>query len=222
MNIVENIKNNPSKYKLLTSIYNYTVGRNKFNIRNNKINLNTVLLQKVKIDIKGKNNVIFVDDLSIFNNCNIVIFGNNNNINIGKMCYFKDTEFWIEDDNNSITIKDKTTVAGETQFAAIEGTSISVGNDCLFSSGINIRTGDSHSILDLKGNRINPSKNVMIKDHVWIGNKSMILKGSIISNDSIVSAGAIVTDKFDESNVVIAGVPAKIIKRDINWNKERI
>lgn len=222
MNIVENIKNNPSKYKLLTNIYNYTVGRNKFKIRNNKLNINTVLLQKVKIDIIGENNVIFVDDLSIFNNCSFMIYGNNNNISIGKMCYFKDTEFWIEDDNNSITIGNKTTVAGKMQFAAIEGTNIFIGNDCLFSSGINVRTGDSHSILDLKGNRINPSKDVIINDHVWVGNRAMILKGSIILNDSIISAGAIVTDKFDETNVIVAGVPAKIIKRDINWDKERI
>lgn len=222
MSILENVKKNPSKYKILTDIHNYTIGRNKIFVKNNDINIKTVLLKKVRFNIKGINNEIRIDDLSILNDCNFEIFGNNNKIIIGKMCYFHKTEFWIEDDNNTISIGNNTTVAGETQLASIEGTIINVGDNCLFSSGINIRTGDSHSILDLENNRINPSKDVVIKNHVWVGNKAMILKGSTILEDSIVSAGAIITDSFDEKNVIIGGVPGKIIKRNINWDKERI
>lgn len=73
----------------------------------------------------------------------------------------------------------------------------------------------------MEGKRINPSKDVNIGDHVWIGNKTIILKGSEIADDSIVGSGAVVSGKYTDNNVVIAGNPAKIIKRDITWKYER-
>ena len=45
-----------------------------------------------------------------------------------------------------------------------------------------------------------------------------ILKNTKISDNSIIGAGAIVNKKFEEKNVIIAGVPAGIIKRNINWS----
>lgn len=55
-------------------------------------------------------------------------------------------------------------------------------------------------------------KDVIIGDNVWIGWNAIILKGSIIGNNSIVAAGSIVLGEFPE-NVVIAGNPAKIVKK---------
>ena len=92
----------------------------------------------------------------------------------------------------------------------------------MFSSAIVVRTGDSHSILDKDGNRINPSKSVRIGDHVWIGNQVTILKGVIIQKDSIVGSGSLVTKKFFDTNIIIGGSPAKVIKESISWCGERI
>ena len=49
----------------------------------------------------------------------------------------------------------------------------------------------------------------------------MINKGVLISSNSIVGNGAIVTNQFTEMNVVLAGVPARIVKRGVNWNAKR-
>jgi serine acetyltransferase len=38
----------------------------------------------------------------------------------------------------------------------------------------------------------------------------------------MIGTGAIVTKKFEESNTVIAGVPAKVIKHNTNWITQRI
>ena len=46
------------------------------------------------------------------------------------------------------------------------------------------------------------------------------LKCAIIPNDCVVGTGAVVTKKFDKSNCVIAGVPAKVVKENISWSKE--
>lgn len=88
----------------------------------------------------------------------------------------------------------------------------------MFSANISIRVGDSHSITDLEGKRVNPSRDVKIGNHVWIGNTVLITKGVEIKEDSIVGTGSVVTRKFVETNVVIAGNPAQIVKRDVSWD----
>ena len=72
------------------------------------------------------------------------------------------------------------------------------------------------------GFRINRAADVEIGNHVWIGYRVLINKGSVIPDDTVVGTGAIVTKSFDEPNTVLAGVPAKVVKRNVNWCKERL
>ncbi|MBK7981507.1 MAG: N-acetyltransferase [Ignavibacteriae bacterium] len=51
-----------------------------------------------------------------------------------------------------------------------------------------------------------------VKDKVSIGSSSTIMGGVTIGENSIIGAGAVVT-KDVPANVVVAGVPAKIIKK---------
>ncbi|MCZ8192279.1 MAG: DapH/DapD/GlmU-related protein, partial [Microcystis sp. LE19-338.1B] len=53
---------------------------------------------------------------------------------------------------------------------------------------------------------------VVIEDHVWIGFNVGILKGVTIGKGAIIGAGSVVT-KDVEPFTVVAGNPAKIIKR---------
>jgi acetyltransferase-like isoleucine patch superfamily enzyme len=85
-----------------------------------------------------------------------------------------------------------------------------------------MRTGDSHSIIDTKsGKKVNFAKNISIGDHVWVAGHSIILKGVCILDDSIVAAGSVVTKSADEKRVILAGNPARIVKRGITWSGER-
>ena len=47
---------------------------------------------------------------------------------------------------------------------------------------------------------------------------SMILKGTSVMDDSIIGAGSITSKKFNEPNLMIAGIN-KVIKKQINWIK---
>lgn len=103
-----------------------------------------------------------------------------------------------------------------------ENCDITIGEGCLVSRGVEIRTSDAHSLLDAKsGRRINPAASVVIGDHVWIGAKAFISKGSEIGANSVVGAMSFVSAAFTETGVVIAGVPGKIIQRGVNWHVER-
>jgi acetyltransferase-like isoleucine patch superfamily enzyme len=53
---------------------------------------------------------------------------------------------------------------------------------------------------------------VIIEDNCWIGADVKILDGVIIREKTVVAAGSVVTKSFD-SNVLIGGVPAKLLKK---------
>ena len=59
---------------------------------------------------------------------------------------------------------------------------------------------------------------IVIGNHVWIARRSMILKGVTIPDNSIISSYTLVNKRFVEQNTIIAGIPAKVVKRQINWN----
>ncbi|OFN88102.1 capsular biosynthesis protein [Staphylococcus sp. HMSC077C04] len=56
-------------------------------------------------------------------------------------------------------------------------------------------------------------KNVVIGANSWIGMNSVILPGVTLGEKTIVGAGSIVTKSFEEGNIVLAGNPARIIKK---------
>lgn len=186
-------------------------------IKNNAFIVNSV------VKCTGKRNQLVVGPDSSLKNCSFIIMGDNNVISIGSHCKFDNVEFWIEDNGNSILIGNNCTIESGSQMAACEGTLISIGNDCMFSHDVLIRTTDSHSIINQRGERINSALDIVIGDHVWLGIRSLILKGSLISQNVIVGAGSIVSSKIKNTpGDMLVGTPAKTVKQNINWIRARI
>jgi acetyltransferase-like isoleucine patch superfamily enzyme len=95
---------------------------------------------------------------------------------------------------------------------------ITIKNDVLLSWDILIMDDDLHQIIDNDSLvHINKSKEIVINEHVWIGARSMILKGSSIPSNVIIAANAIVTNSLSESNAIYGGNPVKILKRNVSW-----
>ena len=196
--------------------FNNSIKRKKTKLVNNG-----AVLFKCKIRSRG-NNTIVLHKGAILRHTTIRIKGSDNVVEIGEDVKINCGDIHIEDNGNSVVIDKGTNICGRTHLACIEGRSIKIGKDCLFSSEIVLRSGDSHSILDMDGNRINPSENIVIGNHVWLGYRALVNKGVVIPKNSVVGTGAIVTKAFEEENVVLAGVPAKIVKHNINWKHERV
>lgn len=96
---------------------------------------------------------------------------------------------------------------------------IIIGKNCLMAWDSLITDADHHHILSQNGDIINPASSVRIGDHVWIGARTMILKGCEIANDSVIGAQSLVTGRFTENNLLIAGNPAKIVKKNVFWKE---
>lgn len=181
------------------------------------------LLRGCKIVNKGSNNRIIIGDYSRLNHCTFHFFGSDNTVVIDEFCFCNQADFWIEDDGNTIHLGKHTSLSGKIQLAAMEGTRIEIGQDCLFSSNIAIRTGDSHSLIQYDtGKRINRSKSIVIGEHVWVGTNVTILKGTHIPSHSVVGACSLLRKEYSTPNCVLAGVPAKEAKYNVDWKTERI
>lgn len=215
------------KYRPLVSlacvVHNFrNVLRTKKKGQGNQTVAPCALLKKVRMDISGSNNTVRIGDFSVLKDASIHIHGNDNTVTIGPWCHLAGAEIWIEDSGNAVTIGEHTKIMGKTHLAAIEGTKITIGEECLFSSDVHLRTGDSHSVLDLQGRRINPSEDISIGDHVWIGTKVTCLKGAKVPDHSILGACALVAGKFEQPYCILAGVPAKTVKQGVNWDIKRL
>lgn len=91
------------------------------------------------------------------------------------------------------------------------GKDVQLSWDCLFMDS------DSHVILDEQMQPHNPTKAIEVGDKVWVGCRSTILKGSVIPSDCVVGACSLVAGGDFASHSVIAGIPAKSIKKIGGW-----
>lgn len=94
------------------------------------------------------------------------------------------------------------------------GKKIHIGSGSLFARDVTLRSDDVHYINE---DDYEPSKPITIENHVWIGQGATILKGVTIGHDSIVAAKSLVV-KDVPCNSLVAGVPAKVIKQNVNWH----
>lgn len=178
-------------------------------------------LRRLSLQIQGPDNAIHIGANSSIE-CAIRIVGSGNRIRIGSDCYFTQTTIDVVSDRSTIDIGDGTAICGNHMgyshlLAKGTGTEIHIGKSCLISYGIDARTTDSHSIRSTLDERlINPPKNIRIGDHVWVGARTMILKGAIVGDGSIIGAGSIVTKPI-ASNVLAVGQPAREIRSNIRW-----
>lgn len=127
----------------------------------------------------------------------------------------------IENERNTLEIGEDTDFQGCSFIIREYGTKVTVGKNCMFSANIFVRNGDSHTIYDAQGVKVNPAKDVVIGNRVWIGHSVTILKGSIIEDDSIIGAYSLVTGKHIPKNCIAAGNPVRVIKSGYHWGRER-
>lgn len=176
------------------------------------------------IYVCGSNNEIIVGKNVSLRGVSFFIRGNGNRIVIGDNCSAVYSQFHIEQDGNEIIIGAGTTMHGRghqaIHMAADEGSRIIILEDCMLAHSTQIRSTDSHSIVDMKGKRLNPAKDIIIGAHCWIGLQCIILKGTQIPNHCVVAAGSVCSKVYAETNCVLAGNPARVVKQNVDWDRK--
>lgn len=105
----------------------------------------------------------------------------------------------------------------------LEGTArrVTIGRDCMFASGTAILTSDMHAIIDATtGKPLNPTADVHLGTHVWLGQDSCVSKGAVVGDGSIIGMKALVTGSIPAHSLAV-GIPAKVMKQPVSWKRER-
>lgn len=93
-----------------------------------------------------------------------------------------------------------------------------IGSGCAIGYNVSIKA-ITHSSLkptnNIFGSIDHIEKDIVIGDNVWIGDNAFIREGVVIGDNTIIGANSVVTKSF-QSNSVIAGIPAKFIKRSVH------
>jgi acetyltransferase-like isoleucine patch superfamily enzyme len=167
-------------------------------------NKNLKLGENVKIDMATK----------IYSFGNSITIGNNVHLRSNPKYYQAGMSFpttLLSDVKNSfITIGDNCRING-AYIHAQKG--ITIGNNCVIASGVTILDSNGHQLLssDRTKERDEP-KEIIIEDNVWIGLNAVILKGTLIGKNSVVSTSSVVKGTFS-SNTLISGNPAVAVKK---------
>ena len=174
--------------------------------------------------ICGDNNEILIGKNVTLRSVSRFIRGSGNRIVIGDSCSAVYAQLHVEQDGNEIIIGAGTTMHGRghqaIHMAADEGSRIIIEEDCMLVHSTQIRSSDSHSIVDLEGNRLNYARDIVIGSHCWIGLQCIILKGNHVPDHCVVAAGSVCSKEYAENNCVIAGNPAKVVKQNIDWDRK--
>ena len=172
------------------------------------------------IKFSGENNTAVVGDNVNLENVNISLKGNGNIIVIGSNTVLRGL-IQIKNNNSIVYIGANTTFNHVRIYCKGEGNQVVyIGKDCMFSSGIEIRTCDAHSIIDLTTKtKINRDQDVYIGNHTWVGKNSLIQKGAYISEDTVIGFGSFVNKKFNQGGQIIAGSPARLVKYNTTWSR---
>jgi acetyltransferase-like isoleucine patch superfamily enzyme len=91
----------------------------------------------------------------------------------------------------------------------VASTHVRIGNDSLIGTHVMVMDTDFHRVEDKAYDT--SGKPVILEERVWLGNRSMVLKGVTIGHDSVVAAGSVVTSDVPPRSIV-AGVPAKVVR----------
>ena len=127
-----------------------------------------------------------------------IILGNNIKIGTGCKLYVY----------GELIVGNKVNFTGESSINCYK--KIQFGDGCLISWKTIFMDTDFHAILDKNNIQLNPNKEILIGNSVWICANSTLLKGVSIGDNSIISASSNVVSSF-VGNSILGGNPAKVI-----------
>ncbi len=187
--------------------------------RNNVINYEGSTIGNVKISFSGSNNTLNVHSKTKLKGVTILFDCSDGTCNLGENAF---SGFIRVGQDCLVDVGDKVTFTGGVYISTAEGSTVKVGDDCMFATNIEIRSDDAHPIFDVEsGDRINPTRDIIIGNHVWIAGKSSILNGAGIGDGSILGYGSILKKKIP-NNCIAVGVPARIVRKNIAWERPHL
>ncbi len=177
----------------------------------------------VKIQFRGSNNRLIVQDTSMLRRLHVFFLGDNNVATVGKFTRNTNASWTFTLGYDSeIRIGTNVSTASTCSVFAAEGAQVRIGNDCMIAADCRIRADDAHPIYDIEsGARLNPSQNIVLREHVWLAYGVMVMPGVTIGQGTVVGTLSVVTKSLP-NNVVAVGTPARVVRQNVAWERTDI
>jgi len=188
------------------------------NGENNRVEISDELMEKGsgQIRFEGDNNTITVAPTAL-------AFGGYFHLNGGATVTIDDRfngpqGFIYAGQGSELRIGRSAGFNGLVRLLLHECAQLTIGDDCLFAAEVDVSVSDMHSIIDISSQkRINVAQDINIGNRVWIGQRSMVLKGAEIGDGCIIGAQSVVTKRIP-ANCLAAGSPARLIRPNVTWD----
>ncbi|EKD32651.1 MAG: 4Fe-4S ferredoxin iron-sulfur binding protein [uncultured bacterium] len=113
-----------------------------------------------------------------------------------------------------LTLEDKVFISNDVNIICHK--EIHIGRECTIATGVLMRDSDGHAISTDGTPPTIQMKEIKIGENVWVGAKSIILKGVNIGDGAVIAAGGVVT-KSVEPKTLVGGNPARTITNTVKW-----
>lgn len=174
----------------------------------------------VQIRIFGRNNHLLIGANTILGTGMIELRNSESSIKIGEDCVLNGS-FRCRAGQTHLRVGDKTTMM-MAHISLHEAGKITLGDNCMLSGDITMDVSDMHSILDVQsGERLNPPRDIVIGDHVWLAHGVRIMKGAQIGQDCIIGSRAMVFGEIPANSLAV-GSPARVVRSGVTWDRRRI
>jgi acetyltransferase-like isoleucine patch superfamily enzyme len=184
-----------------------------------------VAIPGLTLSVFGANVLVRIEMPCCFTNTRIMIgrdkYPNNDaKVLIGRNCNLNGIMIRISFGHGQICQIGENTVMYGGSIVLDDVGNASIGRDCLFAAGLEIRGADGHTIYDMDTREVlnGAPQPIVIGNHCWIGLKATFLKGACIPSNSIVGMETMISKPFEEENTIIVGSPARVVKRRVGWN----
>lgn len=181
------------------------------------------IVSGITVLFRGSNNVLTVDATARIHKLYLRFDSHNGRCTIGGNAGVAPLKAGIRvGQDSTVEIGDDVSTTAHVDISAVEGTSVTIGDDVMIATGVRLRTDDGHPVFSISdGQRANPSRSIVVGDHVWLAIDSFLLGGAGVGDGAVVGARALVTKRFP-NNCVVAGVPAAVIRRDVAWERPHL
>lgn len=174
-------------------------------------------LNRIEFAPGAVENHIEIGEGAWLQNLRIRVTGKNNRVVIGAGCKWKGY-IVVHGKGRQMRIGDRSTCV--ESFIVCRQRNVTIGADCMLSRQVELRATDVHRIFDRDTDAyLNPPADVVVGDRVWIAARAVISKGSVIPHDCVVGAMSFVNRAFEEPHCVLAGVPARVVRRNVYWKR---
>ncbi|MFD1187711.1 acyltransferase, partial [Pontibacter rugosus] len=130
------------------------------------------------------------------------------NVSIGRGCRFD------IGDQGLVKIGDGSYINPFTKVIIMHG--LTIGTNCAVSWDCQFLDEDFHHLTyESKVDKDSPT--IEIGNKVWIGSSVSIFKGTRVAHGCVVASNSVLKGNFPEENCLIAGSPARVIKRNVAW-----